>query len=201
MARLAWLAAVAVAFAATACSGAHPAHSASPAPRPGSPSVSSPATGAPAPQPPPVPANLGSPPVPGAAYAAGGCGPRPLLTGTAPRWAASANPPVLRYALGQHQQVAGFLFGYPLQAGAHPLVLSDKILWVVRSPRLGSPLRLAGHPLNAPAPVVRSSWSAGSSPGEIYPSQIEVPTPGCWQFTLSWHGHTDTVDLWYVRHR
>jgi hypothetical protein len=28
-----------------------------------------------------------------------------------------------------------------------------------------------------------------------------VPSPGCWQFTLSWNGHTDTVDLWYVRHR
>jgi hypothetical protein len=49
--------------------------------------------------------------------------------------------------------------------------------------------------------VVRSSWSAGSSPGNIYPSDIEVPAPGCWRFTLAWHRHTDTVDLWYVRHR
>ena len=40
-----------------------------------------------------------------------------------------------------------------------------------------------------------------SEPGEIYPSEIVVPSPGCWHFTLSWNGHTDTVDLWYVRHR
>jgi hypothetical protein len=200
MARLVRLAAVAAVLAATACSAAHHAPSASPSPRPGSPSAGSPATGAPVPQPPPLPANAGSPPVPGAAYVAGGCGPRPLLAGTAPRWTASANPPAIRYALGRHQQVAGFLFGYPLRAG-HPVIQSDKILWVVRSPRLGSPLRLTGHPLNAPSPVVRSSWSAGSSPGEIYPSQVEVPSPGCWQFTLSWRGHTDTVDLWYAGRR
>jgi hypothetical protein len=50
-------------------------------------------------------------------------------------------------------------------------------------------------------PVVSSTWPADSSPGEIYPSEIEVPAPGCWQFTLSWNGHTDTIDLWYVRHR
>jgi hypothetical protein len=70
-----------------------------------------------------------------------------------------------------------------------------------RHRRPGAPLRLTGHPLNAATPVVRSSWSAGSSPGNIYPSDIEVPAPGCWRFTLAWHRHTDAVDLWYVRHR
>ena len=96
--------------------------------------------------------------------------------------------------------MAGFLFGYPLMAG-NPQPYADKVLWVVASPRDGMPLRLTGHPLDAAAPVVSSTWPADSSPGEIYPSEIEVPSPGCWQFTLSWNGHTDTVDLWYVRHR
>src|SRR5207247_10381818 len=68
-------------------------------------------------------------------------------------------------------------------------------------PRDGMPLQLAGHPLHAARPVVSSTWPADSTPGEIYPSEIEVPAPGCWQFTLSWNGHTDTIDLWYVRHR
>jgi hypothetical protein len=140
------------------------------------------------------------PPVPGAAYASGGCGATPLLLGSAPRWASSANPPPIRYALAGRGQVAGFVFGYPLMAG-NPQPYSDKILWVVAWPRDGMPLRLTGHRLHAARPVVSSTWPADSSPGEIYPSDIEVPAPGCWQFTLSWNGHTDTVDLWYVRHR
>ena len=192
MARVAWLAAVAAVLAVTACSAAHPVHGASPAP-----SRSATATVAPAPA---LPQRSGPPPVPGANYAAGGCGPRPLLSGARPAWTASARPPPMIYVLGRHQQVAGFLFGFPLMAG-HPEPFSDKILWVVRSDRHGAPLRLTGHPLNAATPVVRSSWSAGSSPGNIYPSDIEVPAPGCWRFTLAWHRHTDTVDLWYVRHR
>jgi hypothetical protein len=136
----------------------------------------------------------------GARYASGGCGATPLLQGSAPGWASSANPPPIRYALAERGQVAGFLFGYPLMAG-NPQPYSDKVLWVVASPRDGLPLRLTGHPLGAATPVVSSTWSADSTPGEIYPSEIVAPSPGCWQFTLSWNGHTDTVDLWYVKHR
>jgi len=195
MARVAWLAAVAAVLAVTACSAAQPAHEASPAP-------SRSATATPVPMPTPVGMSQlsGPPPVPGASYATGGCGPRPLLSGGVPSWTGPANPPALIYVLGRHQQVAGFLFGFPLMAG-HPEPFTDKILWVVRSDRHGAPLRLTGHPLNAATPVVRSSWPANSSPGNIYPSDIEVPSPGCWRFTLTWHRHTDTVDLWYVRHR
>ena len=40
--------------------------------------------------------------------------------------------------------------------------------------------------------------SADSSPGEIYPSIVDVPSPGCWHFTLSWAGHHDEIDLLYV---
>ena len=140
------------------------------------------------------------PPVQGAAITSGGCGATPLLRGSAPGWASSADPPLIRYALARRAQAAGFLFGYPLMAG-NPQPYSDKILWVVASPRDGMPLRLTGHPLNAVKPVVSSTWPADSAPGQIYPSEIEVPAPGCWQFTLSWNGHTDTVDLWYVKHR
>jgi hypothetical protein len=142
----------------------------------------------------------GPPPVQGAAYVSGGCGTSPLLLGAAPGWASSANPPRIQYALAERGQVAGFLFGYPLMAG-NPQPYSDKILWVVASSRDGMPLQLTGHLLGAAGPVVSSTWPADSEPGEIYPSEIVVPSPGCWQFTLSWNGHTDTVDLWYVRHR
>jgi hypothetical protein len=193
MARVAWLAAVAAAVAVTACSAAHPAHRARPRRRG--------LTATAARRPRRLPCR--------AQRAAAGAWrelrhrwlrARPLLSGALPTWTASASPPAMIYVLGRHRQVAGFLFGFPLMAG-HPEPQSDKILWVVRSDRHGAPLRLTGHPLNAATPVVRSSWPANSSPGNIFPSDIEVPAPGCWRFTLAWHRHTDTVDLWYVAHR
>jgi len=191
--RMAWAAILVVAACAlfaTACTAGHPA-----------PAQTGVGTPAPATSP-GAHANVstGPPPVRGAAYTSGGCGATPLLRGPAPGWASTANPPPIRYALAERGQVAGFLFGYPLMA-ANPQPYSDKILWVVASSRDGLPLRLTGHPLDAATPVVSSTWPADSGPGEIYPSEIVAPSPGCWQFTLSWSGHTDTVDLWYVKHR
>lgn len=189
MARVASLVVAACAVLITACTAAH----APPATRAGTPAQGNGSTaqaGRPA----------ASPPVRGAAYTSGGCGATPLVLGSTPRWASSANPPRIRYALAERGRAAGFLFGYPLMAG-NPQPYSDKILWVVASPRDGMPLRLTGHPLHAATPVVSSTWPADSAPGEIYPSEIAVPAPGCWQFTLSWNGHSDTIDLWYVRHR
>jgi len=42
-----------------------------------------------------------------------------------------------------------------------------------------------------------SSQPANSGPGEIYPSIVDVPQPGCWRFDLSWSGHRATVYLEY----
>ena len=65
---------------------------------------------------------------------------------SAPRWASPAQLPPIRMRLAGRGQAAGFLFGYPLMAGS-PQPYSDKILWVVASPRDGMPLQLTGHPL------------------------------------------------------
>ena len=73
----------------------------------------------------------------------------------------------------------------------------NKILWITRLPRNGQPLRIAAHPERAMGPTIRSSWSADSSPGEIYPSIVDVPTPGCWRFSLAWGPHSDRIDLRY----
>jgi hypothetical protein len=97
---------------------------------------------------------------------------------------------------GHKGDVAAYLFGYPLRAG-HPQDRANKILWVVRLPRDGSDLTISGHPLGAPAPRVTQHEPPDSSPGEIYPSIVDVPVPGCWRFALDWHGHEDTVELPY----
>ena len=126
-----------------------------------------------------------------------GCDATRIRVGAAPHWAATANPPHIPYALAARGRAAGFLFGNPLRAG-DPAHKANKILWIVASPRDGKPLRLSAHPVGATAPVVTSTWPANSEPGEIYPSIINVPAPGCWHFTLSWNGHSDTVDLRYI---
>jgi hypothetical protein len=134
---------------------------------------------------------------PGASPVGGGCGTTPLYRGASPAWTRSAGGPAeLVQATGHNGDVAAYLFGYPLRAG-HPQDRANKILWVVRQPRDGSDLTISGHPLGASVPAVSQQQPPDSSPGEIYPSIVDVPGTGCWQFVLQWHGHEDTVELPY----
>jgi hypothetical protein len=88
------------------------------------------------------------------------------------------------------------LFVQPLKSG-HPTNPSNKILWVVKLPRNTSALAITGHPVAAATPIVMQTQPADSGPGEIYPSIIDVPHSGCWQFDLAWAGHKASVDLLY----
>ena len=91
---------------------------------------------------------------------AAGCGSTAVLRGGIPDWLETAgghnNPTSLRYVIGHPALVAGFLFSDPLRAG-HPENPSNKVLWVVRMPRDGSPLTIDGHPLGATAPTVHET--------------------------------------------
>ena len=122
------------------------------------------------------------------------CGATTVTRAAAPTWAAGSPGGV--YVLSAHGDVAGFLFARPLVAPARPNGPNNKILWIVRLAREGQPLSLDGHPLSG-AGAVSMSEPADSSPGEIYPSIVDVPTPGCWHFVLRWGGHTDEIDLLY----
>jgi hypothetical protein len=73
----------------------------------------------------------------------------------------------------------------------------NKVLWIMKLPRLGSPLRIEARPVGASRPLIRSTFPADSSPGEIYPSYVNVPRAGCWRLTLRWAGHVDSIDLRY----
>lgn len=132
----------------------------------------------------------------------GGCGATKLYRGRPPGWTAPAfadsspGPPPWPHALSKRGNVAAIVFGNPLRAG-DPTDQTNKILWIMRLPRLGSPLTIEATPLHATAPLIRRSWPPDSSPGEIYPSDVNVPTAGCWQLTLRWAGHTDWIDLHY----
>jgi hypothetical protein len=114
-----------------------------------------------------------------------------------PAWTADANPPAgVPYAVSRSGNVTAILFGDPLRSGTHT-DRANKILWIMRSPRADQPLHLSAHPLHARAPLLRSQVPAGSSPGEIYPSILDVPRRGCWHVTLEWNGHHATIDLRY----
>lgn len=145
-----------------------------------------------------------SSPPPGPVRVAGACGTTRIARGSVPAWTAPAfadsspGPPRWPHALSVRRDVTAILFSYPLRAG-NPTGRRNKILWIVKQPRNGSPLRIVARPLNSARPVVRLAFPASSSPGEIYPSYVDVPTAGCWRLTLRWAGHVDRIALRYLR--
>lgn len=121
------------------------------------------------------------------------------MQGGVPAWldeATANNSPVgVPYVVATPPQAAGFVFGFPLRAG-HPETPSNKILWVVQK-RNGSMLQISGHPVGAAGPTIVQSESPNASPGEIYPSEVDVPQKGCWHFDLTWNGLMASVELAY----
>lgn len=124
------------------------------------------------------------------------CGTTVPRRGPVPVWAQDG-PIYLRHIASAHGEAIGFLFAEPLTAPPGHAGHSNKILWFVRLPRLGSPLTMDGRRVGASG-VAHDVQAADSSPGEIYPSIVDVPSPGCWHFTLSWAGHRDEIDLRYL---
>jgi hypothetical protein len=128
----------------------------------------------------------------------GGCGRTTVVEGGVPRALVDAtgnNTPNVPYAVAHPATAAGFLFGYPLHV-VPPGTNANKILWVVGTARTGD-LVIEGHPLGASTPTVRYTLPSNSGPGEIYPSGVEVPMVGCWQFTLRWSDQVAEIELDY----
>jgi hypothetical protein len=129
----------------------------------------------------------------------GRCVPAAIHNGAPPSWTAAAwsdSSPGFRvpYSLASGDAAAAFFFARTLRAG-HPTNPSNKVLWVVRFPRNGHPLEISARFGRDPSEVVRSSWPADSDPGEIYPSGVDLPKPGCWHLELSWGSHRASVDV------
>jgi hypothetical protein len=97
------------------------------------------------------------------------------------------------YSLASGDAAAAFWFAPRLRAG-HPENPSNKVLWIVRSPRDGHPLEITAR-LSGNARVVRLSAPADSSPGEIYPSEVDLPRAGCWRLQLAWGSHRASIDV------
>jgi hypothetical protein len=110
-----------------------------------------------------------------------------------PAWARTGfsgpSPSGYPYVLGARGDILGVVFGYPL-AAPPAADRNNKILWVSRVPVTG-PLTITARQDGVPQPETRE---VAGGPG---PSIIDLPRPGCWHLTLTWSGHTDTIDLRY----
>lgn len=124
-----------------------------------------------------------------------------VVYGSLPTWArAGFSPPsmAMPHVLGSRGDIVAVLW-----AQHHPLVTptppnrANKILWVSKLPlAVGSSLEITARQLSggtAVGAVQRRTVLGG--PG---PSEIDMPAAGCWQFTLRWSGHVDTVNLPYA---
>jgi hypothetical protein len=113
-----------------------------------------------------------------------------------PPWAEPANPPSgVPHADSPDGNVLAVVFANPLSSPPDARH-NNKILWVVRQARDGKPLVITAT--RAGSRAVRVTQPANSAPGEIYPTIIDVPKPGCWHFALAWNGHHASINLRYV---
>src|SRR3954465_15701814 len=88
----------------------------------------------------------------------GACAAAPVKTGAPPDWTASAfadSSPGLKvpYALAGDGKAAAGFFGR-LRAG-HPTNPANKVLWIVRAPRDGRPLRIVARQGSATVRITR----------------------------------------------
>lgn len=129
--------------------------------------------------------------------AAGSCRPA-VKQGSLPSWARKGFPREVsqRHIIGDKGEIAAVLFGYPYHAPAAK-GRENKILWVAKDAegaadmgpddRLTIKANLAG----TDEVVTRSVRGPG-------PSLVDMPKPGCWTFSLSWAGHSDSLDVEYL---
>lgn len=90
------------------------------------------------------------------------------------------------------------MFADPLYGGRVPAKMGfDKVLWVARYPREGHALRVTISKLGT-GQARHWEFPADASPGEIYPSYVHAPSPGCWHVVARWGSHRATLDLPYV---
>jgi hypothetical protein len=100
------------------------------------------------------------------------------------------------YVLGAKGAIAAIVWADPL-VSPPARDYNNKILWVSRTP-----LQLGGGDLRISAQRIDGGKSVGSPvarsvQGGPGPSIIDLPAAGCWRLSLSWSGHTDTMDLRY----
>jgi hypothetical protein len=112
--------------------------------------------------------------------------------GVLPEWARagfSDSEPKMPHVLGRAGEITAILFGDPLASPPRP-ERANKVLWVPRETPL-TYTRLAITARQGERTVTRRV--------DLGPSYVDLPAAGCWQLTLAWRGHKDSLDLEYVK--
>ena len=123
---------------------------------------------------------------------AGGCSGTVLTDAEPPVWAqsgwshAKGAPWPVRWAVGTDGTAVAYLFANQLVAGASPRVdgSQNKVLWQAKDHPSGEGVVVQGRPLGQSQPVVTIAGG---------PSITDVPTAGCWTFTLTWSSSGKTA--------
>ncbi len=96
------------------------------------------------------------------------------------------------YVASASGNVVAILFGDPLTSPPRA-DLNNKILWAWRPSAAVRPDVHLSARLEGTGPVVTAGL-----PAPFGPSQVDLPSAGCWRLTISWTGGQDTIDLRYV---
>lgn len=120
-----------------------------------------------------------------------GCG-SPIELGPLPEWALAgfSGDSSMPHVMGDRGDIVAAIFAYPL-AVTRPDGSSNKILWVSKPDAPPGDLQIDAT-RDGTGETVQRHVTGG--PG---PSIIDLPKAGCWRLTLTWPGHTDTMDLVY----
>lgn len=116
---------------------------------------------------------------------AGGCAGTVLTDAVPPIWAqggwshAKGTPWPVRWAAGTGGTSVAYVFANQLVAGASPRVdgSQNKVLWEAKDNPSGDGVVVEARPWGQSTPVVTIAGG---------PSVTDVPTAGCWTFTVSW---------------
>jgi hypothetical protein len=111
-----------------------------------------------------------------------------VSTTALPTWArAGFSPGGLHtpHVVGADREIVGILF---VELRAHQRAgVNNKILWVAKSGH--GPLHIGAH--------LEGSHATATRTVDLGPSTVDLPAPGCWQMTLDWPGHSDTIAVRY----
>jgi hypothetical protein len=111
-----------------------------------------------------------------------------ITTAALPTWARDGFSPEglhTPHVVGADGEIVGVLF---VRLRVHqPEGTNNKVLWVAKE-GFGS--------LHIRATLEGSDVTAARTV-DLGPSIVDLPAAGCWQLTLTWPGHSDTVALQY----
>jgi hypothetical protein len=128
---------------------------------------------------------------------AGGCAGTVLTDALPPAWAQggwthpNVTPWAVPWALGTQGNTVAYVWGTQLVSAQSSRVdgPNNKVNWVSKDNPSGEGLTVEGRPLGKTQPVVTIAGG---------PSEVNVPTAGCWTFKLTWSAngqHTSTINL------